>query len=781
MIKFGDTKEKFLEAINTALARGEGEGNGNGIYQFFTQITDQYVRVWDLGPGVYEWTYRGQKYLYYNGDTDTTVARIGSDDTYTVYLEITTGYYDVPLLFFKAEVGTIGTRYIYYGFTDENYGEFYSRNFNRIPTGKELYLVNSNGVCSLEQSFMEGGEKKGSAANGKYGAAFNQNNKQYQRSGIVHGGGNEVGLTVEEFNERYPNGTDEWGLTYDKSNSYANAGGETNKVKGRGSHIGGGKDNEVHAKYAGVNAGGKNIIAKESDYAGINAGYNGYINGKHSGILDGNNVSIEGENSGGGGFNVEVKTDNTHAFGSNLKSNKRADAFLSGKYNNENSYAIHQVGVGYVDGYGNEIRRNSFEVFDDGTVQSNIKAKYFGEVDFTDADVIGLSNTGSGFTELTKQYVRVWDLEPGIYKWTYNGQKYLYYNGATGTEDVGIGNSFNLDVYLEITSIPATKIIPEMKSFAVGTNIYTVRSQSRYLVYGMTSAESGSYQIRDYANFPTSTPVTLLGEQTITGNKTFTGKVDFTKATVTGISTSGGGEATGSGIPTLTTQTVNLADLEAGIYRWEYSVYIAEEDGYDTTKTLLVGDSTCILYSEPVFLQVHKVGNEVSFEAIDNESFGYDETHRVIYYGGMHLEDGDGYWNRRALNNIPEEYIDTTQIITKTKITVAELKSYIGDYRNHFGKMVQLVFKGSNSNDSRGFVTRMLGNFTIDSNVISLHDSYADASQSDLSGFKCSLNIGATYAYIEYYSWTFDFASTSLGQTQRYDITDTTFDIYIIG
>lgn len=40
---------------------------------------------------------------------------------------------------------------------------------------------------------------------------------------------------------------------------------------------------------------------------------------------------------------------------------------------------------------------------------------------------------GSGVTEISTQYIRIWDLAVGVYKLTYNGTKYIYYYGATNT------------------------------------------------------------------------------------------------------------------------------------------------------------------------------------------------------------------------------------------------------------------------------------------------------------------------------------------------------------
>lgn len=49
---------------------------------------------------------------------------------------------------------------------------------------------------------------------------------------------------------------------------------------------------------------------------------------------------------------------------------------------------------------------------------------------------IPVGNSNNGITELSAQYVRITDLDTGIYKLTYNGNKYIYYNGHTSTNYV---------------------------------------------------------------------------------------------------------------------------------------------------------------------------------------------------------------------------------------------------------------------------------------------------------------------------------------------------------
>lgn len=63
--------------------------------------------------------------------------------------------------------------------------------------------------------------------------------------------------------------------------------------------------------------------------------------------------------------------------------------------------------------------------------------------------ILELEATLSGLTngiikEINTQSVRIWDLEPGIYKLTYDGDKYIYYCGATAAPSASVGKGILL-------------------------------------------------------------------------------------------------------------------------------------------------------------------------------------------------------------------------------------------------------------------------------------------------------------------------------------------------
>ena len=68
---------------------------------------------------------------------------------------------------------------------------------------------------------------------------------------------------------------------------------------------------------------------------------------------------------------------------------------------------------------------------------NKLYAKYFNDGSGNEATLSDLTN--GIIKEINTQYIRIWDLEPGIYKLTYNGTKYIYYKGSTDTTSLSVG------------------------------------------------------------------------------------------------------------------------------------------------------------------------------------------------------------------------------------------------------------------------------------------------------------------------------------------------------
>ena len=99
--------------------------------------------------------------------------------------------------------------------------------------------------------------------------------------------------------------------------------------------------------------------------------------------------------------------------------------------------------------------------------------------------------------ELTTQYVRIWDLSVGIYKWTYSGNKYIYYNGSSSTSSVGINGSTNGTIYLIVNAYSSSY----KNWYIICATSSTVASM--YIYYGSTGSSSGNYGSKIFDNLLT--------------------------------------------------------------------------------------------------------------------------------------------------------------------------------------------------------------------------------------------------------------------------------------
>lgn len=180
-----------------------------------------------------------------------------------------------------------------------------------------------------------------------------------------------------------------------------------------------------------------------------------------------------------------------------------------------------------------------------------------GIVDFTNAtEILGLPSN-SGITELTTQSVRIAELDDGIYKWTYNGEKILYYYGLTNTN---ISTKFNegetfVFVYGSRPLADSNQFVKYYRVIGAMFSSSETAISAPSIYSGYSTARNGSSIARAITYIPTTEAMTLLGTQTVTGNKTFTGAVDFTGATVTGLPSSGGSGGSGE----LTAEAINSA------------------------------------------------------------------------------------------------------------------------------------------------------------------------------------------------------------------------------
>lgn len=208
--------------------------------------------------------------------------------------------------------------------------------------------------------------------------------------------------------------------------------------------------------------------------------------------------------------------------------------------------------------------------------------------------------------EIKTQYIRITDLETGVYKLTYYGTKYIYYSGktSTATHTVNVGTGAAI---LTISRYSSTV----WNWFYLGGS-----GTTRTVLYGgATSASSGSYSSMNIAPVGTTTGVTSGSTLPVTSGGVYTHLQNI--------------GAKGQ----LTTQYVRVTDLQSGMYYWSYNgtkhlYYNGETD----TATLDFSARN----SGPLMLMVSDVGDYTVWYTIAiGEYLGAFVTQYIpyLYYG----------------------------------------------------------------------------------------------------------------------------------------------------
>lgn len=145
---------------------------------------------------------------------------------------------------------------------------------------------------------------------------------------------------------------------------------------------------------------------------------------------------------------------------------------------------------------------------------------------------INAESSDSGITEISTQEVRIWNLDPGIYKLTYNGRKIIYYKGVSSQSGIYIGGTSGGDLLLYVS---AYKTAPYKKIWHLCELKDT--NNDVLLHYGWVSESDGHYETINAFNVPpkshaATTTVYGLGTTLSYGHlKTQTGDLNGTTST----------------------------------------------------------------------------------------------------------------------------------------------------------------------------------------------------------------------------------------------------------
>lgn len=132
-------------------------------------------------------------------------------------------------------------------------------------------------------------------------------------------------------------------------------------------------------------------------------------------------------------------------------------------------------------------------------------------------DIAGLKE--SVIKEINSMYIRITDYPTGVYKLTYNGTKYIYYNGATSTSTVDVKGSSGA-VILTVNRYSTSR----WSWSYINTDVNGVM----YLGYGQTNTSSGTRNVMTLPSDVTGTlATTALATTSISGLMSSTDKNTF--------------------------------------------------------------------------------------------------------------------------------------------------------------------------------------------------------------------------------------------------------------
>lgn len=132
-------------------------------------------------------------------------------------------------------------------------------------------------------------------------------------------------------------------------------------------------------------------------------------------------------------------------------------------------------------------------------------------------DIAGLKE--SVIKEINSMYIRITDYPTGVYKLTYNGTKYIYYNGATSTSTVDVKGSSGA-VILTVNRYSTSR----WSWSYINTDVNGVM----YLGYGQTNTSSGTRNVMTLPSDVTGTlATTALATTSTSGLMSSTDKNTF--------------------------------------------------------------------------------------------------------------------------------------------------------------------------------------------------------------------------------------------------------------
>lgn len=122
----------------------------------------------------------------------------------------------------------------------------------------------------------------------------------------------------------------------------------------------------------------------------------------------------------------------------------------------------------------------------------------------------------------------------------------------------------------------------------------------------------------------------------------------------------------------------------------------------------------------------------------------------------------------------------------KTKITLAELRSMLANNSTNYGKLIQFVYKGSSTQQIASMINAVGIVQITKQNSLYKKTTSIEMTESAMSGTTYMLSVlynAAITPFLNYQTWerNFDDGTTVVDYATQFNITDSTFDIYVIG
>ena len=331
-------------------------------------------------------------------------------------------------------------------------------------------------------------------------------------------------------------------------------------------------------------------------------------------------------------------------------------------------------------------------------------------------------------------------------------------------------------------------------------------------------------------------------QHNFSGNVKFSGEIDFSNATVTGLPSSGGGGSlnldadynwngnhtfnngiTLNGALTLANNgEIDDSEDSLSIYKGSGSMWIGTEEGGEIritndemclesyTNLMLISNQDLTfsamgginIYSgenddtyfevSPTEFNVTANNGNINFSTANQGSIRFNarseesESHISMYdttieYGAQyHSFFGTVDFSDATVTGLP-----SGGGLTKTKVTLAQLRTMLSAYSSNLGKLIQFVYKGSTTQPISSMINSIgLVQITNHGHLYK-KSSAVDMTESCLSGTTYVLSVSASTntAFISYQPWerNFDDGTNIVENATEFNITDTNFDIYIIG